>query len=135
MNDARLCRVWSLGLLCVASSVAACHHDADKKRDPGALDGVQRTAARRVGLESAIDAMQRRDLNRLKMLSVWARTRTEVALFEADDLSSLDAAIGCLDGSLARADRQAALDKIQSGTLLKTGDRRVPGRFRIAERS
>ena len=119
MNDARLSRGWSLVALCVAGSTNACHHDADPKRDPAALDGMQRTAARRVGLESAIDAMQRRDLNRLKMLSVWARTRTQVALFEADDLSSLDAAIACLDGSLARADRQAALDKIASGSLLK----------------
>jgi hypothetical protein len=119
MKDARLGRVWSLALLCAWGSASACHHDAETKRDPAALDGVQRTAARRVGLESAIDAMQSRDLNRLKMLSVWARTRTQVALFEADDLSSLDAAIGCLDGSLARPDRQAALDKIESGKLLK----------------
>jgi len=119
MNDVRLSRVWSLASLCVAGLAIACHHDADPKRDPAALDGVQRTAARRVGLESAIDAMQRRDLTRLKMLGVWARTRTDVALFDEDDLSSLDAAIGCLDGSLVGADRQAALGKIASGTLLK----------------
>jgi hypothetical protein len=122
MNDARLSRVWrraALVALAVAGPLGACHHDPEKKRDPAAMDGVQRTAARRVGLESAIDAMQRGDLNRLKMLGVWARTRTQVALFDADDLSSLDVAIACLDGSLARADRQAALDKIQSGQLLK----------------
>src|SRR5882757_2661262 len=119
MNDARLSRVWSLVPLCVAGLASSCHHDPETKREPGAMDGVQRTAARRVGLETAIDAMQRGDLNRLKMLGVWARTRTTVALFEADDLSSLDVAIACLDGSLVRADRQAALAKIQSGKLLK----------------
>ena len=80
---------------------------------------MERSAARRVGLESTIDAMQRGDLNRLKMLSVWARTRAQVALFEADDLSSLDLAIECLDGSMTHADRLTALDKIKSGQLLK----------------
>jgi hypothetical protein len=120
MKDVRLRRVWNLVALCAVGGLCACHHDApETKRDPAALDGVQRTAARRVGLESAIDAMQRGDLNRLKMLGVWARTRTQVALFDADDLSSLDVAIACLDGSLMHANRQAALDKIQSGKLLK----------------
>jgi hypothetical protein len=119
MNDARLDRVWGLVALCVVSPAGGCHHDSTSKRDPAVLDGVQRTAARRVGLESAIDAMQRRDLDRLKMLRVWARTRTQVALFDADDLASLDLAIACLDGTLARADRQASLDKIKSGKLLQ----------------
>ena len=120
MNDARLGRIWSLVMLGVAGGPCACHHDAsDSKRDPAALDGMERSAARRVGLESTIDAMQRGDLNRLKMLSVWARTRAQVALFEADDLSSLDLAIECLDGSLTHADRLTALDKIRSGQLLK----------------
>ena len=69
---------------------------------------MERSAARRVGLESTIDAMRRGDLNRLKMLSVWARTRAQVALFEADDLSSLDLAIECLDGSMTHAERLTA---------------------------
>lgn len=119
MNDARLGLIWSLVVLGVAVGPCACHHDTtESKRDPAALDGMERSAARRVGLESAVDAMQRGDLNRLKMLSVWARTRAQVALFEADDLSSLDLAIECLDGGMTRADRLAALDKIKSGQLL-----------------
>jgi hypothetical protein len=120
MNDAHLGRIWSLIVLGVAGGPCACHHDTtDSKRDPAAMDGMERSAARRVGLESTIDAMRRGDLNRLKMLSVWARTRAQVALFEADDLSSLDLAIECLDGSMTHADRLAALDKIKSGQLLK----------------
>jgi hypothetical protein len=120
MNDARPRQIWSLIVLGIAGTPCACQHDAtDSKRDPAALDGMERSAARRVGLESTIDAMQRGDLNRLKMLSVWARTRAQVALFEADDLSSLDLAIECLDGSMTHADRLTALAKIKSGQLLK----------------
>lgn len=102
--------------LCLAAQLGACHHDSanETKRDPARLDGMEQTAARRVGLESATEAMQSRDLERLKMLSVWVRGRAKVVLFAADDLKSLDLAIACLDGSLAPGDRTPALDQVKS---------------------
>src|SRR5450432_4204173 len=121
MSRARFRRVWSTAVLFIAASPAACHHESssESKRDPGAMDGMEQTAARRVGLESAADAMQRRDLQRLKMLSVWVRGRARVVLFEPDDLKALDVAITCLDGSLAPSERTQALGQIKTGKLLK----------------
>lgn len=108
-------------MLFIAASPAACHHESssESKRDPGAMDGMEQTAARRVGLESAADAMRRRDLQRLKMLGVWVRGRARVVLFEPDDLKALDLAITCLDGSLAPSERATALDQIKSGKLIR----------------
>jgi hypothetical protein len=117
----RFRQLLSLAALCASGWPCGCHHDSTPatKRDPAVLDGMERSSARRVGLETASDAMRRGDLKQLKMLGVWARNRAQVVLFEADDLQSLDVAIACLDGSLAPSDRRSALDKIQSGQLLK----------------
>jgi hypothetical protein len=104
----------------MAAGPSACNHErpAGTKRDPNVLDRMELAAARRVGLESATDAMQRGDLKQLKMLDTWVRKRAQVVLFNPDDLESLDLAISCLDGSLAPADREAALDKIAGGQLI-----------------
>ena len=80
---------------------------------------MELAAARRVGLETAADAIEQGDLKRLQMLAKWVRGRAQVVLFEPDDLKSLDLAITCLDGSLASDARAAALDEIKSGTLIK----------------
>jgi len=121
MNDVRLRQILGLIAVCATGIPYACRHEAPPatKRDPSVLDGVERNAATRVGLETAADAMRRGDLKQLRMLGVWARKRAQVVLFEADDLESLDVAIACLDGSLAANDRASALDKIKSGQLLK----------------
>jgi len=106
--------------LYAAYFLSACHdRSGEAKRDPAVLDKMEFAAARRVGLESAVDAMQRGDLKRLQMLATWARGRAQVALFEPDDLKSLDLAIACLDGSLARDARVAAFNEIKSGKLVK----------------
>jgi hypothetical protein len=121
MNDVRLRQILGLVAVCATGFFCACRHEAppETKRDPSVLDGVERNAATRVGLETATDAMHRGDLKQLRMLGVWARKRAQVVLFEADDLEALDVAIACLDGSLAANDRAPALDKIKSGQLLK----------------
>ena len=120
-SGSRFRQLLSLAALCGSGWPCGCHHDGTPaaKRDPSVLDGMERSSARRVGLETASDAMRRGDLKQLKMLGVWARNRAQVVLFEADDLQSLDVAIACLEGSLPPNDRRPALDKIQSGQLLK----------------
>jgi hypothetical protein len=122
MNDVRLRQILGLIVVCASGGApCACGHEAppQTKRDPSVLDGVERSAATRVGLETATDAMRHGDLKKLRMLGVWARKRAQVVLFEANDLESLDVAIACLDGSLSANDRAPALAKIKSGQLLK----------------
>ncbi len=109
----------SAALLWAACSLSACQSPVSKKRDPAVLDGVELSAARRVGLETAADAIRKGDLKKLKMLAVWVRKRAQVVLFESDDLQAMDIAITCLDGSLPQGERAAALDKIESGKLVK----------------
>ena len=81
------------------------------------LDGMERFAARSVSIETAIDAMQQRDLKKLKMLSVWVQKRDKTVLLTPDDLSSLELAIECLEQKLTQDERRAALDAISSGKL------------------
>lgn len=120
MSRARIRWVWTAALLCLAGSPLACRKDDPiKKRDPAVLDGMELTAARRVGLESAVDGMRHRDVERLKMLRVWVQSRAQVVLFQADDVKLLDLAIACLDGTLARSERADALTRIKSGQLLE----------------
>jgi hypothetical protein len=121
MMDMRFRQIVGLIAVCASGAPCACRHEAppETKRDPSVLDGVERSAATRVGLETATDAMRRGDLKQLRMLGVWARKRAQVVLFEAEDLEALDVAIACLDGTLSASDRAPALDKIKSGQLLQ----------------
>jgi hypothetical protein len=116
--------LWLRGtaILWLAACCTACHDEPSrtKERDVTVLDGMQLSAARRVGLESAVDAMDRGDLERLKMLKIWVQKRAQVVLFAPADVQALDLAISCLDGSLPRAEREAALDKVESGKLIKS---------------
>lgn len=84
----------------------------------GELDAMQLEAAGRVAMESAADAMERHDLQRLKMLSRWVRERAQVVLFQPNDLSALDLAIGCLDRSVPPSQALPQLAKLSSGKLI-----------------
>jgi hypothetical protein len=99
----------------------ACQEQKEKpirgNRSVRPLDGMERFAARSVSIETAIAAMQERDLKKLKMLSVWVQKRDKTVLLTPDDLSSLDLAIECLEQKLSREERSAALSAIKSGKL------------------
>ena len=109
------------GALACALSLLACQDEKKKTirgdRSVRPLDGMERFAARSVSIETAIDAMQERDLKKLKMLSVWVQKRDKTILLAPDDLSSLDLAIECLEQKLTQDERIAALDEIKSGKL------------------
>jgi len=118
-------RVWFVTVGLVGFAVAfACRSESKstgfraKPVVSGELDGMQLEAAGRVALESAADAMERRDLERLRMLSRWVRERAQVVLFQPNDLSALDLAIGCLDHSVPPRQAVASLQKLTSGKLL-----------------
>jgi hypothetical protein len=117
-------RLGRISAVLVAVSGSACHSPSslDAKRDPAVLDGMELTAAKRVGLESAADAMHRGDLKQLKLLSVWIRNRAQVVLLEPADLESLDRAIACLEADSTRSAQLTALAELKAGTL------RVPAR-------
>jgi hypothetical protein len=107
-------------LLLTVALLAACHEDKPSgARNPAVLDAMELTAARRVGLESASDALRERDLKRLKMLRVWVQERAQVVLFEPDDVESLDRAITCLETESLRSDERVALARVKSGALLQ----------------
>ena len=108
-------------ILLALAAASACRRDTppERKRDPAVLDGMELNAARRVGLESAADAMRRGDLDRLEMLSVWVRKRAQVVLFEPADVESLDRAISCLKDGSTRSAELSALARLKSGTLLQ----------------
>jgi hypothetical protein len=111
---------WFLVTAALTLSTSACRSKTWTFEEPDAkrLDATQLASARRVALESAAEAMDRRDLERLKMLSRWVRERAQVVLFEESDLTALDLAIGCLDRSVASAKALAELDELESGTLV-----------------
>lgn len=118
-------RVWFVALALLGFVVAfACRSESratgfkSKPAASGELDAMQLEAAGRVALESAADAMERRDLERLRMLSHWVRERAQVVLFQPDDLSALDLAIGCLDRSVSPSEGVASLQKLSSSKLL-----------------
>jgi len=118
-------RVWIGSLALLGFLVAfACRSEGEvtgfrpKPVASGELDAMQLEAAGRVALESAADAMERRDLERLRLLSRWVRERAQVVLFQPNDLSALDLAIGCLDHSVPPREAVAALRKLTSGKLL-----------------
>jgi len=102
-------------------SLLACQEQKDKPirgdRSVRPLDGMERFAARSVSIETAILAMQERDLKKLKMLSVWVKKRDKTVLLSPDDVTSLDLAIECLEDKLTQDERSDALDEIKSGKL------------------
>lgn len=108
-----------LALLLCSALTAACQEQRASRGDRSErpLDGLERSTARNVSIETAILAMQQRDLKKLKMLAVWVRNRDKTALLGADDLNSLDLAIACLEDSQSEAERKAASERIASGKL------------------
>jgi len=123
MNGLLRARVWAavVGALIAAP---ACQRESASKSDQGypvpaasGLDAMQLSSARRVALESATAAMQRRDLERLKQLSIWVRNRAQVPILEPDDLAALELAIQCLEAVSAPSDALARLDQLKSGKL------------------
>jgi hypothetical protein len=121
----RAVRLWLCLTLC--GSVAACQRengaDTGKSATPSGsgerLDRMQLSSARRVALQSASEAMNSGDLQRLKQLSVWVRERADVSIFEPDDLEALDLAISCLEQSSAAGSALEHLAALDSGTLRK----------------
>jgi hypothetical protein len=107
----------------IGLTVPACQAERPNRSDGSsgarAMDGLERYTRRTVSLETAIDAIEQRDVKKLKMLSVYVRNRDKTALFSEDDLSSLDLAIECLDGAKSKEERTEALDAIKSGKLKK----------------
>lgn len=108
-------------VLCAALGLASCNDKPKPKvRDDGTvrpMDGLERFTAQSVSVETAIQAMQDRDLKKLKMLGVWVRNRDKKVLMSKDDLRSLDLAIACLEGQKSADERSAELDEITSGKL------------------
>ena len=83
------------------------------------MDGLERYTRRTVSLETAIDAIEQRDVKKLKMLAVYVRNRDKTALFSEDDLRALDLSIECLEGAKSKEERSDALNEIKTGTLKK----------------
>jgi hypothetical protein len=112
----------ALCLICACENKTG--YESDKRSSSPAaaaseLDGMQLSSARRVALESAISAMQRRDLTRLKQLGVWVRGRAQVVILEPDDLKALDLAIECLEQVAPPSDAIARVDALGSAKLQK----------------
>ena len=126
MSGAPRSWVWAVLFVALWQTLACDRPTGFKKSSSAApsgsgqkLDGMQFSSARRVALESAIDAMKRRDLARLKQLSIWVRGRAQVAIFEPDDLTALDLAIQCLEQVSPPSDALQTLDALGSGQLRK----------------
>ncbi len=83
------------------------------------LDGMQLDSARRVALETAVEAMKARNVDRLKQLRVWVRGRASVPVFSDEDLSTLDLAIACLEHVAPPASASAQLDGVKSSKLVQ----------------
>jgi hypothetical protein len=122
MGFVTLRRLRRAALLALAlAPVQACQEQKEKPirgdRSVRPLDGMERFAARSVSIETAIAAMQERDVKKLKMLSVWVKNRDKTVLLSPDDVTSLDLAIECLEDKLTQDERSDALDEIKSGKL------------------
>lgn len=102
---------------CQRSDAAASSTEAAASASAGKLDKMQLSSARRVALESATAAMERHDLQRLKQLDVWVKTRAQVAIFEPDDLRALELAISCLEHVPPPPEALAQLAQLKSGGL------------------
>ena len=107
-------------LLAACTGLAACQKERANSDGSGgarALDGLERYTRRTVSIETAIDAIEQRDVKKLKMLEVYVRNRDKTALLTEDDLNLLDLAIECLEGSKSQQERSDALAEIKSGKL------------------
>lgn len=107
-----------VAMLVAALSLLACRETEQEKpirgdRSVRPLDGMERFAARSVSLETAITAMEERDLKKLQMLSVWVKNRDKTVLIEPDDLRALDLAIECLERKLTPDERKKALNEVK----------------------
>ena len=106
------------GVLCAALALPSCHKEEPKPDKPQrGMDGLERYTASKVSIETATEAMDQRDLKKLKMLAFWVRKRDKKELMTPDDLSALDLAIECLEGQKSREERSAALDEIEASPL------------------
>ena len=92
------------------------------------LDRMQMGSARRVAIETATSAMQRRDLAQLKQLSVWVRHRAQSVILEKDDLQALDTAIACLEQTVPIEQSLARANGIATGALSKPARELCRGR-------
>jgi hypothetical protein len=102
---------------CQRSETGTDGAEAAASASAGKLDKMQLSSARRVALESAATAMQRRDLERLKQLDLWVKNRAQVAIFEPDDLRSLELAISCLERASPPPEALGQLAQLESGSL------------------
>ncbi|HYP90891.1 MAG TPA: hypothetical protein VEQ59_22145 [Polyangiaceae bacterium] len=93
--------------------------DAEPAGSGAALDRMQFSSARRVGLQTTSEAMASGDLQRLKQMRLWVRNRAQVPIFEEGDLRALDLAIACLEHTTAPRAAIDELAEIESGTLKK----------------
>ena len=123
--DMNRCDRWLLTALLALGGAVACQRSEAGKGGAGAaasasagkLDAMQLSSARRVALESATAAMQRHDLQRLKQLDLWVRNRAQVAIFEPDDVRSLELAITCLEHVPPPPEALGQLEQLKSGSL------------------
>lgn len=112
-----------LAILCCLT-LLGCQKQTEHHEEPATtaasgskLDGMQLDSARRVALQSALDAMKRRDLPRLKQLSTWVRGRAQVVIFQPSELDALDLAIACLETGAPTSDAEARLKSMPPNKL------------------
>jgi hypothetical protein len=87
------------------------------------LDGMQLDSARRVALESAKEAMEARNGERLQQLRKWVEGRASVPVFPHDDLAALDLAIACLEQPEPPADLEEQLEQAKTSKLAESARR------------
>ena len=88
---------------------------APAPRDGKTLDGMELNAQHRWMLKAADEAMRKRDARMLHMVRVWTTERAQVHLLEPHELSTVDIALGCLNGT--RRDGEAALQAVANNKL------------------
>lgn len=88
------------------------------------LDGMQLDSARRVALESAKEAIQAGDVERLHQLRKWVEGRASVPVFPTADLAALDVAIACLEKTTTPEEAEEQLE-VAKGSKLESRARRA----------
>lgn len=90
----------------------------DRHTDPRVLDGMERNSANRIAVESALEAIAKRDLAGLRMLRLWVQKRALEPLWAPEDLRTLDQAIACLEGGERwQENARATLDGMKTKKL------------------